>query len=159
MVKRYLKEEDAFIEQFGHFFESIGAFPRIAGRIFAYLLICDPPYQTAKQLVERLSISKSSVSNMIKLLIRAKLIEQVSFPGQRERHYYVKEKCFETLLSNEVKALSNVRAILSDGKSVLEGKSPELLGRIEEMDRMYGFLEIEMPELIKKYQKFCEKSD
>ncbi|ABR55454.1 regulatory protein, MarR [Methanococcus vannielii SB] len=159
MVKRYLKEEDAFIEQFGNFFESNGSVPRIAGRILAYLLICDPPYQNSKQLVERLNISKSSVSNMITLLTRAKLVKQMNFPGQRERYYYIEEKCFETLLLTQFDTVSNLRIILKEGKALLENKTPELSNRIGEMDKMYEFLEIEMPELLKKYQNFCKKHE
>ncbi|ABO35275.1 conserved hypothetical protein [Methanococcus maripaludis C5] len=153
MVKRYLDEEDAFIEQFGQFFESTTAFPRIAGRIFAYLLICDPPYTTAKHLIERLNVSKSSVSNMIKLLLKTKLIGQISFPGERERYYQVKDNCLESILTNELQAVSKIRVILNDGKNLLDEEDSKLSNRIIQLDRVYGIIEEEIPIILKKYRE------
>jgi len=38
-----------FAEQFDIFFEKVG-FPRMAGRVWVYLLTCNPPEQTAEEL-------------------------------------------------------------------------------------------------------------
>jgi DNA-binding transcriptional regulator GbsR (MarR family) len=86
-----LEAEDRFIDKFGQFFEAYGTYPRIAGRIFAYLLLSDPPCQSAEQLVDRLQIAKSSVSSMVRLLLQAEIIERVDRPGVRSRCYQVRE--------------------------------------------------------------------
>ena len=43
--------EQWFVEEAGIVFEQTGL-PRMAGRIFGWLLICDPPHQSTDQLAE-----------------------------------------------------------------------------------------------------------
>ncbi len=62
------------------FFEEMG-FPRMAGRILGWLLICDPPEQSAGQLAGVLQASKGSLSTMTRLLIQMGLVERVGLPG------------------------------------------------------------------------------
>ena len=76
--------EQQFTEDFGLFFEHLGV-PRMAGRILAWLLICDPPEQTMQDLVDALGASKSSISTMTRLLMNFGLIERLSLPGERAR--------------------------------------------------------------------------
>ena len=56
-------ERQHYIESVGVLFEEFG-FPRMAGRIVGYLLICNPPYQTAGEIVKAVGGSKGSVSLM-----------------------------------------------------------------------------------------------
>ena len=46
-------DEKRLVEEFGIAFEQT-RFPRMAGRIVGWLLISDPPYQSAEQLVDAL---------------------------------------------------------------------------------------------------------
>ena len=45
--------ERSFIEEVGVVFEQTGL-PRMSGRLFGWLLIADPPYQSPAQLAESL---------------------------------------------------------------------------------------------------------
>lgn len=146
------KAEDEFIENFGLFLENHSIFPRIAGRIYGYLLICDPPHQSAKELVNRLHITKSSVSSMMRLLLQSKLVEEMNIPGERSRYYRVKERGWENIFLENLKALSAVRTLLGEGLSLLKNKDAELLNRIQELDELYAFFEKEMPSLIERWK-------
>ena len=81
--------EQQLTEDFGLFFEHLGV-PRMAGRILAWLLICDPPEQTMQDLVDALGASKSSISTMTRMLINFRLIERLSLPGERRDFYRVR---------------------------------------------------------------------
>ena len=116
------KAEDEFIENFGLFMESHSIFPRIAGRIYGYLLISDPPHQSAKDLVDRLLITKSSVSSMMRLLLQSKLVEEINLPGKRPRYYRIKERGWENIFLENLQALSAVRALLGEGRSLLDNR-------------------------------------
>lgn len=147
------KAEDEFIENFGLFMESHSIFPRIAGRIYGYLLISDPPHQSAKDLVDRLLITKSSVSSMMRLLLQSKLVEEINLPGKRPRYYRIKERGWENIFLENLQALSAVRALLGEGRSLLDNREAEMLDRIEELDELYAFFEKEMPPLIERWKK------
>ena len=51
------------------YFEQIG-YPRMAGPILGWLLICDPPVQSTGELADVLGASKESLSTMTRLLIQ-----------------------------------------------------------------------------------------
>lgn len=149
----YMNQEQIFIEKLGLHFENHINFPRIAGKIFAYLLISDPPEQTAKQITQKLQISKSSFSSMSRLLIQTDLVEEVTKPGQRSRYYQVKEGVGEQAFIKRRESLVLVRALLKDGRSLLEGKKAELTHRIDDLDDAYGFYENELTTMISKWEK------
>lgn len=147
------KAEDEFIEKFGLFLENNSIFPRIAGRIYGYLLICGPPHQSAKELVERLHITKSSVSSMMRLLLQSKLVEEINITGERSRYYRIKKRGWENIFLENLQALSSVRKLLGEGLSLLENRDAKLLNRLEELDELYAFFEKEMPSLIERWKK------
>lgn len=146
------KAEDEFIEKFGLFLEKNSSFPRIAGKIYGYLLICEPPEQSARQLVERLNITKSSVSSMMRLLLQAQLVEELNLPGKRPRHYRIKSGAWEELFMGNLKALASARSLFGEGLSLLDNK--ESKKRIEDLDELYAFFEKKMPSIIDEWKKY-----
>lgn len=144
--------EDTFIEKFGLYFEGYTLYPRIAGRIFGYLLICEPPHQTAKQLAVRLRIAKSSVSSMMRLLMQSRLVEQVSILGERPRYYKMREGGWGEMFLRRLQGLSAVRQLLSEGLELMKNKDPALRERIKELDGLYEFFENEIPSLSRRWE-------
>jgi DNA-binding transcriptional regulator GbsR (MarR family) len=76
-----------FVEQFGLHMEGEGL-PRIAGRLWAYLLLQQAPCD-AESLAEQLKISHGSVSTNTRLLETVGIIERVTFSGDRRVYYQV----------------------------------------------------------------------
>ncbi|HEX7974611.1 MAG TPA: MarR family transcriptional regulator, partial [Anaerolineales bacterium] len=75
-----------FVEEVALVFEEIGI-ARMAGRILGWLLISNPPHQSADELAEALQASKGSISTMTRLLIQADLIERIGLPGERRDYF------------------------------------------------------------------------
>ncbi len=149
-----LEAEDRFIDKFGQLFEAYGRYPRIAGRIFAYLLVCDPPCQSAEQLVNRLQIAKSSVSSMVRLLLQGETIERVHRPGVRSECYQLREAGWENMFLRRLQALTAGRGLLTEGLALLKGRPTTVRHRIEVMDRWFGFFESEIPLLAKRWEDY-----
>ncbi|MBV1758338.1 MAG: transcriptional regulator [Dethiosulfatibacter sp.] len=147
-------KEAIFIEKLGLFFEKHSKFPRIAGRIFAYLLICDPPEQSQQQIVDYLKIAKGSASSMLRMLTQFKIIEEFTLPGIRSKLYRINCKGWEDLFWLRLKNLVVVREILKEGHSLLNDKPNELSLRIEELDKFYVFFENEIPLLIERWKNY-----
>ena len=60
-------DEAAFVEEMGQYLASYGMTP-MAGRMWGWLLICEPPEQTAAEIAEALQASRGSVSGTARLL-------------------------------------------------------------------------------------------
>ena len=147
-----MQKQDELIEKFGFFIEQNGGFPRIAGKIFGYLLICDPPEQTAKQIITKLNIAKSSFSSMINLLLKTQLIEETIKSGERSRYYRIQDGAWENMLLKQLECLTDIRILFNEGKELLKDKDDSVKKRINEIDKLYEFLEQEMPTLITKWK-------
>ena len=79
-------EEREFVERFGLFFEMAGG-SRMAGRLFGWLLICDPAQQSITELAAALEVSKASISTVIRQMQQAGFVERVPVAGSRQHHY------------------------------------------------------------------------
>jgi DNA-binding transcriptional regulator GbsR (MarR family) len=78
-------EEAEFVDRLGLFMEMLGG-PRTMGRIYGWLLICDPPQQSLTELAEALSVSKASVSTVARQLSDGGMIERL--PNSTRQHLY-----------------------------------------------------------------------
>ena len=144
-------KEDEFIEQFGVYFERSG-YTRMAGRIFGFLLISNPPHQSMGQIVERLHASKSSISTNARLLIQLNLVDQIPIPGERPLFYRVRPGGWTAVFLERLMAVTRARTLLADGLALLTGQPEEQRARLEEMDDMYAFCERELPEMFARWK-------
>lgn len=133
-------ENSLFIEDASLFFEKINL-PRMAGRILGALLIADPPIQSIHELCEKLSVSKSSVSIMTRLLIKNGLIEAAPGPLPRRDYYRFKPGGWSLYLRQWMAVMNGLDLISKRGLVLMEGKPPETTERLQEAHRMVTVLE------------------
>ncbi len=149
-------EEKRFIEDVGLVFEQSGL-PRMAGRIFGWLLISDPPHQSTGELAEALLASKGSISTMTRLLIRVSLIERFSLPGVRRDYFRIRLGASHQLLKDSLAQTTAFRQLMERGLELTEGKAPLTRQGLEEMRDMYAFFEREFPALMERWEQEREK--
>ncbi len=145
-------EERHFVEDVGLFFEEMG-FPRMAGRILGWLLICDPPEQSAGQLAEVLQASKGSLSTMTRLLIQIGLVERVGLPGQRRDYFRIKPGAWPQLIRTQMQVMTSLHLMVERGLLLLAGKDPSVRQRLLEAHDLYAFLERELPLLFQRWEQ------
>jgi DNA-binding transcriptional regulator GbsR (MarR family) len=155
MVRNAHTSRKQFIEEMGIFFEKTG-FPRMAGRIWGWLLVCDPPEQTAAQIAEALQASRGSISTMTRLL-QIWGVERVGIPGKRGGCYRIKPGSFVKLLHAKARILSEIRSLAERGLEALENEPPEVRERLIEGRDLFAFVEREYPLLIEKWQQQRKK--
>lgn len=145
--------EKNFIEQVGIGFEQTGL-PRMAGRVFGWLLISDPPYQSPAELAEVLMASKGSISTTVRFLIQMGLLERYVIPGVRHNHFRLRTDALQRTirhgLEDEIKMF---RQLAENGLELLGGESSIRRQWLEEMYDRYAFLEQELPTLMESYEK------
>lgn len=104
------------VEKIGVSIEKFGRTP-IEGRVFAYLLLSDPPYRSFDDIVEFLSAGKSSVSNALNMYLKEGTLTYRTFSGDRKRYFMIDvdgwKKGFE-------KSMTSFNLLLED---VLEHRS------------------------------------
>jgi DNA-binding MarR family transcriptional regulator len=77
--------EAEFVDRLGLFFETMGG-PRTTGRIYGWLMICDPPEQSLTELANALGVSKASISTVIRPMRAGGLVERL--PSATRQHHY-----------------------------------------------------------------------
>src|SRR4051812_44132042 len=77
----------AFVERMGLLWETEGL-PRIAGRIFGYLLV-QPEPRSLDEMACALAVSKASISTDARRLEQLRLIERTARSGDRRDYYQI----------------------------------------------------------------------
>jgi len=154
--QRLRLEQERFVEDVGIYLEEEG-FPRMAGRILGWLLICYPPRQSAGELAEALQASRGSISTMTQLLTRIGLIERLGVPGERQDYFQIRPDAGTYLLREEFRILRTGREILERGRSLMDGQAPENRRRLEEFIDFYAFFEREWPDLLERWERERER--
>ena len=142
----------SFVEGLGLVFERWG-FPRTAGRIWGWLLICDPPHQNSDQLAEAVHVSKASISTNTRLLENVGLLERVGVRGSRLIHYQVAPDAFRSILTQRLAGARELRTLAERGLGVLEAEDPERASRLRRMRDFYDFVEEEMGRIVRDWEK------
>lgn len=119
-----IAEKQQQVEKMGIFFEKLGYSP-MAGRVFALLLIAEPPYMDFYAIQDFMKASKSSISNALKILSQSGIVDYITFSGDRKRYFRVNTKnWFEILKEREQKGtewigmLDEVMEIRADSKDL-----------------------------------------
>ena len=127
--------------------------PRIAGRIVGWLLVCDPPHQSADELQQVLSASKGSISTNVRLLRQRGVLERVSLPGQRRTFYRISSRSWSEQLRARMATISSLRRLAERGLELLENEPATRRKRLSQLFDIYSFLEQEMPVLLDRFAR------
>jgi DNA-binding transcriptional regulator GbsR (MarR family) len=142
----------SYVEACGLVFERWGL-PRTAGRIWGWLHVCDPPRQSAQDLLDALQVSRGSVSTNTRLLESMGLIERIGVPGSRQSYYRLRDDAFEAILSMRIKGAKEVAAITEKGLQVLQSAEPARRRRLEHQRDFYSFMVSELEALLRHWQE------
>ncbi len=147
----YERQLADFIEEFAELMQSRGL-PRMAGRIFARLLVCEPPEQTAAQLSDALGASRGTVSDMTRLLIEAGLVQRLGRAGSREAFYRVAPDTPTLFLRAAVEPLRRRRIAAEHGLEILRDRPEQVSARLRELRDVYLFFEQRYPLMLEEWQ-------
>ncbi|MBE9098734.1 GbsR/MarR family transcriptional regulator [Vacuolonema iberomarrocanum] len=152
-LKREQPSEQAqFLEEMGLMFENVGM-PRMAGRVFGWLLISNPPLQSSGELVDVLQASKGSISTMTRLLIQIGLIERVSLAGDRRDYFQIKPNAWTQLTQQQMVRVTAFRKLAERGLELLTDSDVELQQRLQEMWKIHAFWERELPQIHQRWEQ------
>ena len=125
-----------------------------AGRIFGWLIVCNPSYQTAAEIQSALKVSKGSVSSSLNLLARYHLVRRIGIPESRSRYYQAQHNIHGGVVWAKVFWIRSFIELLQKGMKAVGNAELETYRRLQEMRDGYIYLEKEMTELADRIQKF-----
>ncbi|RMF65524.1 MAG: MarR family transcriptional regulator [Cyanobacteria bacterium J069] len=131
-------------------FELMGL-PRMAGRIFGWLLISQPSHQSSGELAEVLQASKGSISSMTRLLIQIGLIERLPLPGDRRDFFQIKPHAWSQLHEQQLARITAFRKLSERGLDLVKTQSPQSQQRLREMHDYHAFWEKELPQVNQRW--------
>jgi hypothetical protein len=141
-----------WVEQVSLLLEQDGL-PRMAGRIFGWLLVCDPPEQSMEELAAAVQGSKASMSTMTRLLVSAALVEKVRRPGARLDAFRIRPGQWRQLWRARVQMLDEATRLTGRGLELLEGRPAWMRARLEELHYQYRFIGERLPGLLEQLDR------
>jgi DNA-binding transcriptional regulator GbsR (MarR family) len=106
-------------------------------RIFAWLIVCDPPHQSVDDLRERLGLSAGAISMATATLVRFGLVDRIKRPGERRLFYRLHPHGWDRALRFRLEAARQLRAAAEEALSHSSVED----GRLAGMRDIYAFFE------------------
>jgi DNA-binding transcriptional regulator GbsR (MarR family) len=144
------ESESAFVEEMGQALASYGMTP-MAGRMWGWLLICDPPEQTAADLAEALQASRGTISGTARMLATAGMIRRTKRGGDRREFFSAPPEVFDQFLRSADGIYRHFRAIAERGLAAIEDRPAAAKARLEEFRDVYAFMEQEVPAVVDRF--------
>ncbi len=142
---------DQFVDRLAGILAEEGL-PPIAGRMWAWLLVCDPPEQTAAQLATAIGASRGSISGMARLLEPSGLIRRNTRRGDRREFYGAAPDAMIRVLEIRGRQLRPTLDLLDEALDTLGDRTNGSLDRLRDARALYAFMAREFPAMIEKFR-------
>ncbi|MEU0565458.1 hypothetical protein ABZ297_08720 [Nonomuraea sp. NPDC005983] len=144
--------ESEFVDRMGLIMERFGG-TRTMGRLYAWLMICDPPHQSLTALAAELGVSKTAISTVARQLEAGGMIERVP-TSKREHRYQVVQGGWAHVLRVQLTFMRPAIEVLDFGLSVLGGERSEQRARLEETKEFFAFTERDADEALQRWEEY-----
>jgi predicted transcriptional regulator len=156
-MNRQNEAEHSYLERFGKMWEQTGL-THIGGKILGYLLICDKEMVSFQELVENLNVSKASVSNNIKALLKIQFVEKVVLEDSRKTHYRVQQVDMLKIMQERLKLFVLFSDIMEEGIAIKAHKGDSAAKFMQDAADFYRWFAEKMPEYLNDYEKGHQKN-
>ncbi|MFL5776800.1 MAG: GbsR/MarR family transcriptional regulator, partial [Chloroflexota bacterium] len=117
---------------------------------WGWLLLCDPPEQTAADIAEALGASRGAISGTARILASAGFIRRTTRRGDRREYFSSPPEALDSMLTNAGVIYRRLREIAEHGVAAA-GDSPNARARLEEFRDVIAFIESELPRTIDRF--------
>ena len=114
----------AWAEQVATFFAEHYGLPPITGRILGWLMICNPPEQSAGDIANAIGASRASLTTNLRFLTGSGLVRRLTRPGARTTYYRVDDDMWETVICRRIASMMSFSRITEQGMALIGADSP-----------------------------------
>jgi hypothetical protein len=139
-----------FAEDMGRFFET-GGLPRMAGRVWAMLLVMDEPHLSSLDIQNALGASAGSISGASRTLLDLGLIERVNVRGERRDYFAPRHGAIANLLRVRLERLVAVEDLLTQALVAFDDRE-HAVPHLQEVHDIYHWYARELPKLHDRFR-------
>lgn len=150
MNERRLSPGERFIERMGVVAEEEGI-PRICGRLLGLMLLEGGPL-SFDDIVDRLQVSRSSVSTNARLLEMRGIIERTGLPGDRHTYYRLADDPYGQMLATTLRRKRQMTRVVEEALEELPPEEAGARGRLEMMRRFHEIVIRNLESVIEKWR-------
>ena len=145
------QSHEQFIEEVGITSEGDGL-PRIAGRLFGYLLVSPGP-RSLDEIAEALQVSKGSASTDARLLLRHGWLRRIGQTGDRKDYYELAPDFFAEIVAYRLTRWDALHDVVASAIPGLEGEPDAVvLDRLRYLERAQTFFTKGIRELLTEWR-------
>jgi DNA-binding transcriptional regulator GbsR (MarR family) len=111
-------------ERVATFFAEHYGLPPITGRILGWLMICDPPEQSAGEIAEAIGASRASLTTNMRFLIGSGLVRRLTRPGGRTSYYRIDDGMWDAVIRRRIASMASFSRITLDGMNLVGANTP-----------------------------------
>jgi DNA-binding transcriptional regulator GbsR (MarR family) len=127
----------AWVERLAAHLTTTDGLPPITGRILGWLMVCDPPEQSAGQIADAINSSRGSMTPNLRQLTSIGFLHQSTRPGARTTYYRLADNAWQVVIDQQTRALHQFRTITADGIDLLGPRAH----RIRQADHVLAWLQ------------------
>ncbi len=132
-------EIQAWVERVAAAFAQNFGLPPITGRILGWLLICDPPEQSAGDIAAAIGASRASLTTSMRLLTAGDLVRRSHRPGERTTWFRIDDDAFEKVIRQRIAGMASLRELTQDAMGLV-GADSARASRIRAANEFFGWL-------------------
>jgi|SRR6476660_2438304 len=144
-------EIQEWVDQVGTWFMQQASWPPIMGRTLAWLMVSDPPEQTALQIAGAVHASRASLTSALRLLSEARMIQAVTRAGDRSTYYRVAPDAWSAMLRRRLESITSFMEITDKGLRLFPADVSRS-DRLREAHRVFEWLNEEAEPLLKRWE-------
>jgi DNA-binding transcriptional regulator GbsR (MarR family) len=130
---------EAWVERVAAAFAQHFGLPPITGRILGWLLICDPPEQSAGAIADAIGASRASLTTSMRLLTAGEFVRRRHRPGERTTYFRIDDDAWERVIRQRIIGMASLREITEDAMALI-GPDTERASRVRAAHAFFGWL-------------------
>jgi DNA-binding transcriptional regulator GbsR (MarR family) len=145
-------EEQQFVDRWSAIL-ALEGLPPVAGRLWAWLLVCEPEDQTVEEIAEAIGASRGAISGAVRMLEPSGLIVRSKRRGDRREYWRTSpDAMVHSLEAKERQTRPSLHA-LDTVITALSDRPEASLARLRETQRLYAMLIDMFPRLITQFNE------
>ncbi|MEO3806962.1 transcriptional regulator [Nonomuraea sp. B1E8] len=113
--------------------------PPIAGRILGWLMVCDPPEQSAGQISTTIGASRASLTMNLRLLTGMGFLTWRTRPGDRTMYYRMADDAWQAVVRQQVAGIASFLDITRQGLDLV-GPDDERAARVHQAHATFAWM-------------------
>jgi DNA-binding transcriptional regulator GbsR (MarR family) len=144
-------DEQEFLDHWSRILATEGL-PPVAGRMWAWLLVCEPADQTAEEIAHAVGASRGAISGAARMLEPSGLILRTKRRGDRREYWRSAPDAVIRVLETKERQVRPSLDVLDDALASLGDRSAASLQRLRDTRDLYAALAASFPAIVRQFK-------